>query len=69
MTSADRPEQSSNDSVVLELDLRHAPAKVWRALTEPDLLAQWLLPVVDAELEPGAAFSYQAPRSPVGTAR
>lgn len=28
----------------MERDLKHPPAKVWRALTEGDLLAQWLLP-------------------------
>jgi uncharacterized protein YndB with AHSA1/START domain len=32
---------------------------VWRALTDPDLLAEWLLPVVDLELEPGAAFTFK----------
>ncbi|MFQ6547951.1 SRPBCC family protein [Aestuariibius sp. 2305UL40-4] len=29
--------------VVLERDLPHPPAKVWRALTQSDLLADWLL--------------------------
>jgi uncharacterized protein YndB with AHSA1/START domain len=28
----------------LEFDLPHAPAKVWRALTDPVLLAEWLMP-------------------------
>lgn len=30
-------------SIVVEYDLPHSPAKVWRALTDPDLLAQWLM--------------------------
>jgi uncharacterized protein YndB with AHSA1/START domain len=37
---------------------------LWRALTDPALLAQWLLPVVDLELEPGAAFTFEAPPQP-----
>jgi uncharacterized protein YndB with AHSA1/START domain len=30
-------------SVVIETIFAHAPEKLWRALTEPALLAQWLL--------------------------
>ena len=30
-------------TVVMERDLPHPPAKVWRALTQTDLLADWLL--------------------------
>lgn len=30
-------------SIVIECDLPHAPAKVWRTLTESDLLARWLM--------------------------
>jgi len=30
-------------SIKMEFQLPHAPAKVWRALTEPDLLAKWLM--------------------------
>jgi len=44
--------------------LHHSPEKVWRALTDPALLAEWLLPVVDHKLEPGAAFTFQAPPQP-----
>ncbi len=40
-----------------EFDLKHAPEKVWRALTEPELLAQWLLPALDLKLEAGAQFT------------
>jgi uncharacterized protein YndB with AHSA1/START domain len=45
------------ESIELELELHHPPEKVWRALTDPELLSQWLLPVIDLELEPGAAFT------------
>ncbi len=29
--------------LVLERDLRHPPEKVWRALTQPHLIAEWLM--------------------------
>ena len=34
----------SIESVVVECDLPDPPEKVWRALTEPELVAAWLLP-------------------------
>jgi uncharacterized protein YndB with AHSA1/START domain len=37
---------------------------VWRALTDPVLLSEWLLPVVGLKLEPGAAFAFRAPPQP-----
>jgi uncharacterized protein YndB with AHSA1/START domain len=52
------------DSLSLEFDLDHPPEKVWRALTDPVLLAEWILPVVGFELAPGAAFTFQAPAQP-----
>ncbi|MFD9006524.1 SRPBCC domain-containing protein [Streptomyces sp. NPDC059582] len=36
--------------------LAHPPAKVWRALTEPELLAQWLMPG-DFRLEVGHRYT------------
>jgi uncharacterized protein YndB with AHSA1/START domain len=30
-------------SVVVERDVAHPPEKIWRALTEPHLLAEWLM--------------------------
>jgi uncharacterized protein YndB with AHSA1/START domain len=56
MTLKDTTAPSQTDSVSFEFDLPHSPAKVWRALTDPVLLAEWLLPVVELRLEPGAAF-------------
>src|SRR5579883_1008988 len=35
---------SEKRSIVVEYDLPQSPEKVWRALTEPDLLARWLMP-------------------------
>ncbi|WP_283136325.1 SRPBCC family protein [Rhizohabitans arisaemae] len=31
-------------TICVDQFLPHPPARVWRALTEPDLLAQWLMP-------------------------
>ena len=64
MTLVDKTERSQTESLSLEFELHHAPQKVWRALTNPALLAEWLLPVVGLELEPGAAFSFRAPPQP-----
>lgn len=41
----------------VEVDLPHPPDRVWRALTEPDLLSSWFLPT---DLEPGAGRLFQA---------
>ncbi|XXX72183.1 SRPBCC domain-containing protein [Sorangium sp. So ce134] len=59
MTTTEKTAQAQTDSLSFELDLRHSPEKVWRALTDPALLAEWLLPVVDLklDLQPGAAFT------------
>lgn len=43
------------DAVVFECDLREPRDKVWRALTERDLLAAWLMPN-DIRPEVGAKF-------------
>jgi uncharacterized protein YndB with AHSA1/START domain len=56
MTLTDTTAPSQSEAVSLEFDLKHAPKKVWRALTDPELLTQWLLPVFDHKLEVGAAF-------------
>jgi uncharacterized protein YndB with AHSA1/START domain len=38
------PQAAARKSIVVELELRHPPEKVWRVLTEPDLIASWLMP-------------------------
>jgi hypothetical protein len=50
---------NQTESISFEFDLHHTPEKVWRALTDPVLLAEWLLPVIDLKLEPGAAFTFK----------
>ncbi len=59
MSLIDKTAPSQTDSISFELDLQHPPQKVWRALTDPVLLADWLLPVVEGKLEPGAAFTFK----------
>ena len=64
MTATDTTAPSQADAISFEFELRHAPEKVWRALTDPALLAEWLLPVMDLELAPAAAFTFTAPPQP-----
>ena len=64
MTPVDKTAQSQSESISFEFDFHHGPEKVWRALTDPVLLAEWLLPVVELKLEPGAAFTFKAPPYP-----
>jgi uncharacterized protein YndB with AHSA1/START domain len=64
MNPADTTAPSQTESISFEFDLPHSPEKVWRALTDPVLLAEWLLPVVELKLEPGAAFTFKAQPQP-----
>lgn len=64
MTRTDKTSRSQTESLSFEFELQHPPEKVWRALTDPVLLAEWLLPAVDLELEAGAMFTFQAPPQP-----
>ena len=61
MTVTDTTAPSQTETISFEFDLHHSPDKVWRALTDPELLAEWLLPVVDHKLDlaPGAAFTFK----------
>jgi len=59
MSLTDKTAPSQTDSIAFELELSHSPQKVWRALTDPALLTEWLLPVVELALEPGAAFTFK----------
>lgn len=57
-------EHAPTGAVSLEYDLPHPPEKVWRALTDPELLAEWLLPVFGFRLEIGAAFRFKTQAYP-----
>lgn len=57
MTSESTPKRTR--SIVVEYDLPYPPEKVWRVLTEPELVAQWLMP---NDLQPivGHQFTFQS---------
>jgi uncharacterized protein YndB with AHSA1/START domain len=46
-------------SVVVERDIPHPPEKIWRALTQPHLMAEWLMKTDFAAVE-GRGFSFTA---------
>ena len=64
MMVSDETTHEQSESLSLAFDLPHPPEKVWRALTDPALLAERLLPVVGFELAPGAAFSFHTEAYP-----
>jgi uncharacterized protein YndB with AHSA1/START domain len=64
MTTVDKTPRAQREALAFEFELHHRPEKVWRALTDPVLLAEWLLPVVGLQLEPGVAFRFEAPPQP-----
>ncbi|MCV3208461.1 SRPBCC domain-containing protein [Mesorhizobium sp. YC-39] len=51
---------SAADSLEFQCELPDPPEKVWRALTEPKLLAAWLMPN-DIEPEIGSRFAFAGP--------
>ena len=64
MTPTDKTDPSQTDSLSFDFDLHHPPEKVWRALTIPELLAEWLLPVAGLQLTPGTDFTFQTKPMP-----
>jgi uncharacterized protein YndB with AHSA1/START domain len=54
-----------DDGTAVRVDqfLAHPPARVWRALTDPGLLAQWLMPG-DFKLVVGHRYTMHAPALP-----
>lgn len=51
-------DNAARDVVDLEFEFTQRPAQVWRALGDPDLVAQWLAPG-DIGTEPGHRFDLQ----------
>ena len=64
MSLTDKTAPAQTDSLSFEFELHHSPQKVWRALTTPALLAQWLLPVAGLALEPGTVFTFKTQAMP-----
>jgi len=64
MTIVDKTDRSQTDAIAFEIELGHPPAKVWRALTDPTLLAEWLLPAIGFTLEQGVAFTFKTQPHP-----
>jgi uncharacterized protein YndB with AHSA1/START domain len=64
MNITDTTAPSQVETIAFEFDLHHSPEKVWRAITDPTLLAEWLLPVIEFKLEPGAAFTFKTQAYP-----
>lgn len=56
--------QTDTRSIVVQRDLPHPPEKVWRALTQPHLIAEWLMET-DFSLALGHKFSFSAEWSAV----
>lgn len=55
--------QPQTKSIAVEYDLPFPPARVWRALTEPALLARWLMPT-DMQPRVGQAFTFRTQAMP-----
>ena len=64
MSLTDTTAPAQTESISFEFDLPHSPAKVWRALTDPALLTEWLLPVTGLDLQRGAAFTFRTQAYP-----
>jgi uncharacterized protein YndB with AHSA1/START domain len=56
-------ETSSSRTVVMEREFAHPPEKVWRALTQPELLADWLMQN-DFSPRVGHKFNFRAQPMP-----
>jgi uncharacterized protein YndB with AHSA1/START domain len=52
-------------SVTVEREIPHPPEKLWRALTQPHLIAEWLMQN-DFKLEVGHGFQFRADYLPNG---
>jgi uncharacterized protein YndB with AHSA1/START domain len=66
MNPVDKTAPAQTESISFEFNLNHVPQKVWRALTDPVLLSEWLLPVVEHELAlgVGAALKFKTQPHP-----
>ncbi|MGX5800202.1 SRPBCC family protein [Bradyrhizobium sp. Arg314] len=63
MTKAENP-AAAEARLSFECELADPPEKVWRALTEPELLAAWMMPN-DMKAQAGARFTFAGPDTPI----
>ncbi|HEX6360216.1 SRPBCC family protein [Actinophytocola sp.] len=61
MTEATLSYVNGEPTLRFERRLRHAPAKVWRAVTDPAEMRHWFPAEVEAELRPGAPMRFTFP--------
>lgn len=55
---------SETKTVVVERDIAHPPEKIWRALTQPHLIAEWLM---KNDFAPSVGHKFQLRTTPYGT--
>ncbi len=58
MSDTQPAEHSDREQIAFECDLPEPPEKVWRALTTPEIVSEWLLPT-DLQPVPGAEFTFE----------
>ena len=63
MTAIENP-TADEAPLSFECDLPDPPEKVWRALTEPELLAAWMMPN-DIKAQAGSRFAFSGPDAPI----
>lgn len=63
MTATENP-MANEAPLSFECDLPDPPEKVWRALTEPELLAAWMMPN-DIKAQAGSRFAFAGPDAPI----
>lgn len=61
MTDATLHTVNGEPTLRFERRLRHSPAKVWRAVTDPAELVHWFPTAVETELRPGAPMRFTFP--------
>ncbi|HNH49098.1 MAG TPA: SRPBCC domain-containing protein, partial [Myxococcota bacterium] len=64
MSLQDTTAPAQTDALSFVFELKHRPEKVWRALTDPTLLREWLLPTVGLQLGLGSSFTFQTQPMP-----
>src|ERR1700748_104660 len=56
-------ETPATRSLVIEREMAHSPEKIWRALTEGELISQWLM---ENDFQPVVGHRFQLRMAPVG---